>query len=444
MLNFRYDMLIIDNISLRESEIKDYLDTFNSKINSYILVNRNIKYSLDNWNIKNYDNWVEIIKDRDQLISESYLNDYRQIYNLFNNMINLLDENKIEYRLCGYDCLTCYLFNAHSIFTKNIEICIHKMYKDKLKEIYSPNIINSGNGFIIVQKYPLIVKISFFYTTSPNENQGKFIFIENNFFFNIEEAGSMPLSQNYGPIRCYTFKNPVPYLSKRFGINFIFNIKYPIFEEKIYDSSILYKDCADFYSQNRSDIWRKELITAGKEVAQIFSDAGIKYWLDGGSLLGAIRNRDIPLGDDDLDLGIFTNDLNKVYNLKLPDGFTFLGKLSNGCVIKKLKNNIYYYVEILAYFKNEDNKYQCNRYMDTKSMKNRAYKCAVPCEYYDVLENIQLGDYNFPCPQLPSVYVELPQRYGKGCINSDPKPHVKSGNQNWVAFFGTDEPGISY
>ena len=64
-------------------------------------------------------------------------------------------------------------------------------------------------------------------------------------------------------------------------------------------------------------------------------------------------------------------------------------------------------------------------------MKNRAYKCSIPSKYYDNIETIELGNYSFPCPQSPSIYVELNERYGKDCIFGDPIPHAKSGNQNY-------------
>lgn len=439
LTEYIYDMMVIDNISLTKEQINNYVDTFNSKTNWYILINKNINItsSLHDWKIMNNNRWAELVKDKEQLIIKSDIKNYRSLYILFKNLINILDKNKIVYRLCDYDCLTCYIFNAHSIFTKNIEICVHHVYIDKLIDIINNYSIHRGNGFIIIKKDSLLVKISFYKTSPINESPRKFLFIENpDISFNIDDAGSLPVPRSFGPIKADTFKNPLPYLTKRFGVDFLNKIHYPLLEEKIYDSSILYTDCADFYSQNRSDIWRKELINAGKEVAVLFANAGIKYWLDGGSLLGAVRNGDIPPGDDDIDLGIFTRDLNKIHNLKVPDNIYIDAKANNGCVIRKKKYGILYDIEILAYFKNSNNKYQCNRYSDTKLMKNRAVKCAVPCEYYDKLETIVLGNYIFTCPYNSYKYVELPERYGLGAIDFDPQPHKKSGNQEWKSAWG--------
>ena len=73
---------------------------------------------------------------------------------------------------------------------------------------------------------------------------------------------------------------------------------------------------------------------AGEKVKQLFLNNDINFWLDGGSLLGAIRNNDIPPGDDDIDFGVFTSDLQKIYNLILPENIYLEGKSNTGCVIR--------------------------------------------------------------------------------------------------------------
>lgn len=442
LMNYRYDLLIIDT----EKSITSYLDNFKSKINCYILVNKPKIKQLNDWKTKNYNAFTVFIKDNKSLFNKSCIKNYNNTYKILKKIIDILDKHKIVYRLCGYDCLTGYIYNAHSIFTDTIELCIHHSYnlKDILNKYKIP-IQERGVGFLLIKCDEIDIKISLYKTSPINETPRKFLFIENSdISFNIDDAGSMPTPKSFGPIKVDTFKNPLPYLIKRFGTDFLNNIHYPLLEEKIYDSSILYTDCADFYSHNRSDIWRKELVNAGKEVAQLLSNAGIKYWLDGGSLLGAIRNGDIPLGDDDIDLGVFTYDLNKIYNLKLPDNMHITGKANNGCVIRKNNNGILYDIEILAHFKNKDKNYQCNRFSDTRNMKNRAYKCAIPSKYFDNLETIKLGNYSFPCPQSPSIYVELPQKYGINAIETDPQPHKKSGNQDWINFGGRSCPSLRY
>jgi len=444
--NFRYDMLIID-IKFNEIEINKYLNIFMDKINCFILVNKNIKLNNDNqtWNTKYNESYIEMIYDVKTLYKDVNFYTYREKYRLFNEIITTLNKNNIIYRLAGYDCLTSYIFNSHSVFVDNMEICIHNNYKQKLIDIFANIITTINTGTIIINYLFLILKISLYETSGLNVKPRKFIFIEDpNISFEIDEAGDNAIKQTFGSIEANTFKNPEPYLIKKFGVNFLNTIKFPLLNNISYDPRIIYSDYYDYYSHNRSDRWRLELINAGNEVMQLFINNNIKCWLDGGSLLGAVRNGDIPPGDDDVDIGVFTSDLNKIYKLTLPKDIYIEGfGCNNGCVFRKKINNILYDVEILAYFKNNYGKYQCNRFGDTQTMKNRAEKCAINCKYYDTLESIILGDYTFFCPLNPYEYIELPEKYGVGCIDSDPKPHDKSGGQKWINF-ENKSPSIRY
>ncbi|MEM2143948.1 MAG: LicD family protein [Candidatus Jordarchaeaceae archaeon] len=50
-----------------------------------------------------------------------------------------------------------------------------------------------------------------------------------------------------------------------------------------------------------------------KMVKEVFDRFGIKFWLDGGTLLGAIREGKIIDWDNDIDLGMWSCDLNKLF-----------------------------------------------------------------------------------------------------------------------------------
>lgn len=50
-------------------------------------------------------------------------------------------------------------------------------------------------------------------------------------------------------------------------------------------------------------------------VVDLFNKNNIKYWIDGGTLLGAINYKGIILIDDDIDIGVMENDINKIKNI---------------------------------------------------------------------------------------------------------------------------------
>ena len=55
------------------------------------------------------------------------------------------------------------------------------------------------------------------------------------------------------------------------------------------------------------------------DVTTIFEKHGIRYWLDFGTLLGIVREGRILPWDDDMDISIFEEDRQKVYDIVLPE-----------------------------------------------------------------------------------------------------------------------------
>lgn len=102
-----------------------------------------------------------------------------------------------------------------------------------------------------------------------------------------------------------------------------------------------------------------------KEIDIICKRYGIEYWLDGGTLLGALRHGGFIPWDDDLDIGMTLENYNrfkKVAN-ELPEPLFFQNSDSDGlkCIIPKVRDLNSIYIEPSYDF--EDN-YQKGVYVD--------------------------------------------------------------------------------
>ncbi len=59
----------------------------------------------------------------------------------------------------------------------------------------------------------------------------------------------------------------------------------------------------------------KEFYRLMGDVDTLFQEAGITYWVDGGTLLGSVRNRGFVATDDDLDICVFKMDEKKLTSI---------------------------------------------------------------------------------------------------------------------------------
>jgi cytidyltransferase-like protein len=171
-------------------------------------------------------------------------------------------------------------------------------------------------------------------------------------------------------------------------------------------------------------------------IRERFEEEGVKYWLDYGSLLGAIRNKGIIPHDYDIDIGVWSRDQKIIRKIILEEsnGFVFnwqycdwngnynmwnIDLLKLDGQISEVKLDIYYY-----------EKYKQNTmagplvYTESKASywKERKEKCFLSKSYY--YENLITVDFEngkFPVTKYYDKY--LTYLYGKGCIETTQIKH---------------------
>jgi len=164
----------------------------------------------------------------------------------------------------------------------------------------------------------------------------------------------------------------------------------------------------------------KNLYQIMYDTHQILANSGLKYWADGGTLLGAVRHKGIIPWDDDLDIGILSKDISKF--LKLEKDFNRCGysicKVWFGYKIyctnkKKVKIDgdpqcySFPFIDVLPYRKFPDGKYRLSLKEAREAWPKEVWK---ERDLFPVVE-YTFGDFNITGPNSYKTYFD--NYYGK-------------------------------
>jgi phosphorylcholine metabolism protein LicD len=171
---------------------------------------------------------------------------------------------------------------------------------------------------------------------------------------------------------------------------------------------------------------RLELFTTIKEILE---DAGIEFFIEGGTLLGAYRNGQFIYHDNDIDTGCVNKEfvkVGKVLDSKLPDKYTYslrtkVGDYSTnafGCFPKDGETIIDAYgqewplnmMDIYNYIYSEEEKsYRLDH--DKAGRDAKGNPKWIPEDIIFPLSTIMFEGIECPCPNNPKAFAELEQGY---------------------------------
>jgi hypothetical protein len=147
------------------------------------------------------------------------------------------------------------------------------------------------------------------------------------------------------------------------------------------------------------------------EVKAVLDAAGVRFIIEGGALLGAIREGDFLPWDDDVDLAVRSEDLafrgEQILESLKAAGFAsrILDASAQGYKISACKHGIDYQI--------------CGWYLRRRWRRRKHYK--MPAAFFDKTATVALRGVLYPCPDPPTAYLEFfygdwrtPKREGRG------------------------------
>lgn len=149
-----------------------------------------------------------------------------------------------------------------------------------------------------------------------------------------------------------------------------------------------------------------------------FDAAGIRWWLEGGSLLGAVRNGDLIPWDYDVDVGIRREDIGKCLELTAlettthhvtPEGYVWERAREGGFYRVQFSAYNHLHVDIFPFHVNND--------LVVKGQWNTGHKqdTSFPSSFLEPLGRLPFGSqYNASVPGKPREFLEY--KFGEGVI----------------------------
>lgn len=173
------------------------------------------------------------------------------------------------------------------------------------------------------------------------------------------------------------------------------------------------KDCTKQTKRCRyhSSCCKRNLKTILEYIDKLFKTQDIKYWLDYGTLLGAVRENDLIEYDTDIDLGILYTDKEKFLGLKdkiESDGYFLKKDHSMDFYRIAFSKNNSLHADIFFWKKNSEGILYREQYMKKDDYKGKDFPYSLILE----TEIREIDGKMYPVPSNPEAFCEF--RFGTG------------------------------
>lgn len=188
------------------------------------------------------------------------------------------------------------------------------------------------------------------------------------------------------------------------------------------------------YDYAGKKLWYQDVVIALLPcLADLLEESNIPYWLDWGTLLGAVRDGKMIPWDEDIDIGIFYKDIKKVTNLEsqmVKDGFR-LAMESDKSAVRVIRfygeKGIKFHIDILPW--------KINGNIVKAGYNSKPFK-VYPIEELLNLKKIEFEGRMYPCPREPEK--SLDRLMGKDWRT----PKVLSTNMLYIRQFDPENKDI--
>ena len=172
----------------------------------------------------------------------------------------------------------------------------------------------------------------------------------------------------------------------------------------------------------RHELFVKEGLNALRLFSESMNEAGIKYWMEFGTLLGAYRDNDFVPNELDLDMGVFLEDADKTYQVLVKAGFRLVREFHvvGECGLEQTYEYRGTTLDVMYFFKKNNQFYCTGAAFDLRDINGKPFFAQTTSH---VFKPFDVSDFTFKeieCKVPANIEEHLIEIFGEGFRVYDP------------------------